>query len=360
MVGTDTFMGIFNFFGSIFGYLLWFLYTIFKNYGVAIILFTFILKALMMPLSIKQQKSMASQAKLGEKQKEIQKRCGTDKQKYNEEIAKLYEKENVSPMSGCLLSIIPFPIMLGIYYSVILPLTNTLHIAGDAITKATEYVQRLPGVATMGQYIELDIVKNWDALSGNLSQFFTASDISKIESFTGGFKFLGLDLLKTPQGAGFMDFLWLIPVLCLLSSWAMTFFMNKSTGVKQQGCMKFTMYLLPLISVYWSFIMPAAVGFYWVLSSVTNGVQSVITNKYFSINHMTALNEAQRFVTLQQSEAAIRPLPVTLQKEIADKIEAQNASQNQQQAQQKKGGSGAKKKNNKNNKNSSDYLGKKI
>lgn len=124
--------------------------------------------------------------------------------------------------------------------------------------------------------------------------------------------------------------------------------------------MKFTMYLLPLISVYWSFIMPAAVGFYWVLSSVTSGVQSVITNKYFSINHMTALNEAQRFVTLQQSEAAIRPLPVTLQKEIADKIEAQNASQNQQQAQQKKGGSGAKKKNNKNNKNSSDYLGKKI
>ena len=65
-------MDIFNFFGNILGYLLWFLYTIFKNYGVAIIFFTVILKAVMFPFSIKQQKSMSKQAKLAEKQKEIQ------------------------------------------------------------------------------------------------------------------------------------------------------------------------------------------------------------------------------------------------------------------------------------------------
>lgn len=352
-------MDIFNFFGSILGYLLWFLYTIFKNYGVAIIFFTIIMKALMFPLSVKQQKSMAGQSKLAEKQKEIQKRCGNDKARYNEEIAKLYEKENVSPMSGCLLSLIPFPIMLGIYYSVIMPLSNTLHIASGTITKATEYVQRLPGVVTsMNQYVQLDIVKNWELLKDHMTMF-SAQDVEKIESFTSGFRFLGLDLLKTPQTAEFTDFLWLIPVLCLLSSWAMTFYMNKASGVKQQGCMKYTMYLLPLISVYWSFIMPAAVGFYWVLSSLTSGLQSVITSKYFSVNHMAALNEAQRFVTLEQKEAAIRPLPVTLQKEIADKIEAQNNAA-AQQSQKLAKGQGQKKKNGKQNKTSTDYLGKKL
>ena len=78
-------MGILNFIGSIFGYLLWGLYLIFKNYGVAIIMFTVLLKVIMFPLTLKQQKSMAAQARLTEKQKALQKACGNDKQRYNEE-----------------------------------------------------------------------------------------------------------------------------------------------------------------------------------------------------------------------------------------------------------------------------------
>ena len=66
-------MSIFNFFGSVLGYLLWFLYTVFKNYGIAIILFTIIVKALMFPFSIKSQKSMAAQSRLASKQQELQK-----------------------------------------------------------------------------------------------------------------------------------------------------------------------------------------------------------------------------------------------------------------------------------------------
>ena len=131
-------MQIFNFFGSIFGYLLWFLYTIFQNYGVAIILFTIIVKALVFPFSIKSQKSMAAQSRLAAKQKELQARYGNDKMKYNEELQKLYEKEGVNPGGGCLTTLLPLPIMLGIYYSVIFPLSNTLHVASDSIAKATE------------------------------------------------------------------------------------------------------------------------------------------------------------------------------------------------------------------------------
>ena len=157
-------MAIFNFFGSLLGYLLWALYTVFRNYGVAIILFTVILKVVMFPLSVKQQKSMSAQTKLADKQKELQKRYANNQQKYNDELMKLYEKEGVNPGSGCLTTLLPFPIMLGIFYSVIMPLSNTLHIAGDTVAKATDYISRIPGVASasgLGLYQELQIIKHF-------------------------------------------------------------------------------------------------------------------------------------------------------------------------------------------------------
>ena len=139
-------MAIFNFFGSILGYLLWFLYNIFHNYGVAIIFFTIIIKAVLFPFSVKSQRSMASQTKLADKQKELQAKYGNNKQKYNEELMKLYEKEGVNPSSGCLTTLLPLPIMLGIYYSVIMPLSNTLHIASERIAEATDFINRIPGM----------------------------------------------------------------------------------------------------------------------------------------------------------------------------------------------------------------------
>ena len=88
-------MDIFNFFGSILGYLLWFFYTLIQNYGIAIILFTVTLKIFMFPFSVKQQKSMAATSKMSLKTKELQKKYGNDKAKLQEETQKLYEKEGV-------------------------------------------------------------------------------------------------------------------------------------------------------------------------------------------------------------------------------------------------------------------------
>lgn len=318
-------MQIFNFFGSILGYLLWFLYFIFRNYGVAIILFTIILKAVLFPMSIKQQRSMASQSKLAEKQKELQKKFGSNKVKYNEELQKLYEKEGVNPGAGCLTTLIPFPIMLGIYYSVILPLSNTLHIAKGAIDQATDYISKIPGMTAMGAYSELEIIRNFDALKGSLQPMFSPQDFDKMSFFSDGFKFLGLDLLATPQGSDFLSFLWLIPVLSLVSSFAYQFYMTKTspTGSQgQPGCMKVMMYVFPLISVYWAYTMPAAVGFYWVISSVVSFAQSVVTNKYYSVHQLSAMTEARHSVTLELAEANVRPLSAAAQKEIADKINA--------------------------------------
>ena len=357
-------MSIFNFFGSVLGYLLWFLYTVFKNYGIAIILFTIIVKALMFPFSIKSQKSMAAQSRLASKQQELQKKYAKDQMKYNEELQKLYEKEGVNPGGGCLTTLLPFPIMLGIYYSVIYPLSNTLHIAKDTISQATEFVSKIPGIASTNQYVELEIVKNFDALKDHLTMF-SADDVQKIEFFGKGFKCFGLDLLASPNTSAFASMLWIIPVLALVTYWGQSFVMQKLQPTQQQGagqgCMKVMMYGMPLLSAYWAYIMPAAVGFYWIISALVGFAQTLITHKYFSPEQVSAKSEASRYVTLLQADRKVKPLPANLQKQIADKIEAKNQAQAERQAAQKEKKATGKKGGNaqKNKGNSTDYLGSK-
>ena len=133
---------IFNFIGSIFGYILWAVFWVFQNFGVAIIVFTLIFRAILFPSSIKQQRSMAANASLQAKQKEIREKYANNKAKQNEEIQKLYEKEGVSPMSGCATSLFPMFIMLGIYYAVVRPLSNVIHLSAQALGQ----INMIPGV----------------------------------------------------------------------------------------------------------------------------------------------------------------------------------------------------------------------
>ena len=136
---------IFGFLGSILGYVLWAAYYVFHNFGIAIIVFTIIIKAALFPFSVKQQKSMAGSSRLAKKQKELREKYGNNRQKLQEEMNKLYEKENVKPMGGCLTSIIPMIVILGIFYAVAYPLTNTLHLNETSVNNALAYVNSIPG-----------------------------------------------------------------------------------------------------------------------------------------------------------------------------------------------------------------------
>ena len=160
---------LFNWFGSILGYLLWFLYSIVRNYGVSILLFTIIMKLLMFPFSIKQQRSMASQAKLQKKVKELQAIYGNDKMKLSEETQKLYAKEGASPTGGCLPMLIPFPILFGIYYSVLYPLQNAVHCSAEHVKQAISLLSQIPGlnISASNQYAEMDIIKATDTMCVN-------------------------------------------------------------------------------------------------------------------------------------------------------------------------------------------------
>lgn len=300
---------VFNFIGSIFGYILWAVFWVFQNFGIAIIVFTLIFRAILFPSSIKQQKSMAANASLQAKQREIKEKYGNNKAKYNEEIQKLYAKEGVSPMSGCATSLFPMIIMLGIYYAVVRPLSNVIHLSSQVINQ----LNMIPGVYMTQNniYSEMNALKlftNPDNISMLTQQGLPAKELTEIHNLAGGFNFLGLDLLSIPQTKGFTSAIIIIPILCLvtsLGSQILTTRLNGNPMQNQQGCMKYMLYLLPLITVYISYIVPGAVGFYWIWSTIFGFVQTVLISKFYSAAHMNAKAEAEHIALMELKEAKV-------------------------------------------------------
>ena len=180
---------MFEFFANIFGYLLQFLYTLVNNYGLAIILFTLIIKLLLLPLSIKQQKTMKKSSELQEKVKVMQFKYKNDPEKLNKEMMNLYKTENVSPFSGCLTSIIQMLLLLSIFYLVRSPLTFMEKIPQENINT---YIQQLKdeGKVISNVYPEIDLIRETELLKEKNpeDQFIEKTNIKM--------NFLGLDLSK--------------------------------------------------------------------------------------------------------------------------------------------------------------------
>lgn len=350
-------MQIFSWIGYVFGYLLWFFYEITRNYGIAIILFTIVLKIITFPFSIKQQKSMAQNARLAVKQKELQEKYGKDKVKLSEETQKIYAKENANPMGGCLTMILPLILLMGVYYAVINPLTNTLHLDAESVRSATGMLAQVPGGfgSYNAFYGELEIVKHFGEFQNYLP--FSSGDLSSIGFFSSGFNFLGLNLLGTPNSSPFSSMLWLIPVLCLVSSLGTQMLTMKIQGNanNMQGCMKWMMYLMPVVSAIFALQVPAAVGFYWIVSTLISFLQTLVLNRFYNVNIMTAKQEAARVALREQEEALMKPVLLYNPNKLDPGTTARQ--EGKPNPSQKKNTSSKKKNNNKNNGDNSNYMG---
>lgn len=309
---------IFDYIGWFFGWILFGIFFIVRNFGIAIIIFTILTRLLIFPSSLKQQRSMAANSRLQAKQRELKEKYGNNKAKYNEEVQKLYQKEGVSPFGGCLSSLFPMFIMLGIYYTVSHPLKNVLHIASDKVTQLANLINGIPGVSinTGDQYHEMDILKiisdpsSMEILKNKgISSILSDGEISQIQHLSGGFKFLGLNLLDIPSNFGiFASAIILIPILVLITSIGsqlLTMRIQRGIMPAQQGCMKFALLLLPLLSVYISYRVPGAVGFYWIWSTIIGFIQTVVITKFYSPMHMTARSEAAHVALLEQKEKLV-------------------------------------------------------
>lgn len=305
-----------------FSALLMLFYNLFGSYGWAILAFGVVLKLITLPFQMKSTKSMMQNSMLQPRMKELEKKYANDKQKYQEELAKLYQEAKINPMSGCLWSLLPLPILIALYAVVRRPLSNLMGLAATEVTALTTLLSDM-GLYTVpakaDAYVEMTLAnvlhENFSAV---VSSGAVASFAEKLKDID--FNFLGLNLTMRPKvffwnyadtiGMAAAIGLFLIPFISALLSWlqskvSQTTQPTASTGnanmdaqaQAQAQTSKSMMLWMPLMSVYICFIMPAAMGIYWIEQSVLGIVQQVALNKLYKgqiDEQMAEFNAAQQ------------------------------------------------------------------
>ena len=284
-------------------------YSLFNNYGVAIILFSLAIKVILFPFSLKGKKGMIQMNMLAGQQQKLQKQYGKDQQRYNEELQKLYEKEGVNPMGGCLWSFLPILILFPVYAIVRRPLKYWLGLADPVIAAITTAVTGA-GATLNPTYPEISIASEFFKSGAILSAGQTAAPEATLYGIN--FNFLGIDLSANPtlrfwqNGISWNSIgLFLIPIICavtaLLSSRIMmkTNEVNGQSAQNQQNAMM--MWMSPLMMLWFGFIMPGAMGVYIISNSVFSVFQDLLTGKMLKKDYEAAA-EARRLREIEEKE----------------------------------------------------------
>lgn len=278
------------------------IYNLVSNYGLAIILFTVVIKLILMPLNVKSQKSMKKQQKIQPYLAELQEKYANDQEKLQREMMKLYKDNNVSMMGGCLPLLIQMPILIGLYSVIRRPIT---YLAGvtldqfrdnpDIIAKVEEIVKamgdKVGNVANMtveqiGHNAQIQLAKWAEIVHGPAHEWAV------------NFNFLGLDLSNNPSAALSslmrMDFsnwgviaLLIIPILAVIGSIAQTKITQMQSGQNNQAndsansMAKSMNMMMPLMTAFFTLTLPAGLGIYWIISSIVQIIQQIALNYYF-------------------------------------------------------------------------------
>ena len=280
---------MFKIFANFFGYWLNGIYGIVNNYGIAIIIFTLIVKGLMLPISIKQQKTMKKTAKIQKESKEIQEKYKNDQVRQSQELMELYKRENMSPFSGCLSSIFQIVLILSVFYLVSSPLTYMKKIDSEVISNYTKQIQEERGETV--NYPEIAIIKE----KGNID-----------ENVNINMEFLGLDLSDIPS-QNYEDWkVYVIPCLYVMTSLVSmkltTAITNsdKATDKEEKQAdekkeekandqdemmdemNKQMRFMMPIMTVSIALIAPLGLALYWLVSNLLMIFERVVLNRFLN------------------------------------------------------------------------------
>ena len=291
---------MFQFFANFFGLLLNLINNIVGNYGLAIILFTLIIKLLMLPLSIKQQRTLKKNAELQEKIKVLQFKYKNDPEKLNKEMIGLYKDEKMSPFSGCFSIIIQFILLISIFYMVRFPLTYMVKLDKNQIDS---YVQQMKSdeMDVSQAYSEIDIIRELDYLKEKFP------DDSNLEKINLNMNFLGLDLSKIPQ-QNLNDWtVYIIPILYIISTFismqittkmqtkntnknkdVIDITENKEEKQEERNEMEDAMaqsnkmmsWMMPIMSVSISLVAPLGLALYWLMNNILMIAERLLLDKF--------------------------------------------------------------------------------
>lgn len=293
------------------GWIMYGIYSFCKSYGLSLIIFAILTKAILLPLNVQSQQSAAKMRALNPKLEKIKKSFANNPQRMQEEQMKLQAEEGVNPMAGCLPALIQFPILFGIVDVVYKPLKHIIRMSNDTIAKAAEILGNIPGLDIKStdlsaSYRELNIIKyasdpQYSSYFSELGQDF----ISRITDFSKHNQFLGFidlgtkaDLHPEKWTAGAVALV-VIPVLSGLVNLASTFISQmhqKKTNpaMATMGSMNAMMYGMSIFYIWFSFSIPSGAAFYWTVSGLLGLIQMISFNSYYTAERCEKLLEADK------------------------------------------------------------------
>jgi len=307
---------------SPFSWLLNVFYGWFDNYGFAIILFALVVKIVLLPLTMKGKKSMIQTSMLYGKLEQLKKQYGKDQQRYNLEMQKLYEREKVNPMSGCLWSFLPIFILFPLYAIIREPLKYLMSLSPEQIQQVADAVNWSTVALNNGwikEAAETFTSRGYEQLY--LASLITEETLPAITAALGegakvfamNFSFFGMDLVLMPTWKIWQNPSWPVigAFLLVLISTALSYFMSIvsqktneiNTGVKAQenSTSKTMMLMMPLMSLWIGFMMPAAMCVYWIANSLFSMVQDLIMNRILKKDY-EAVRKANEERAIQMKE----------------------------------------------------------
>lgn len=292
-----------------FGWIIRNIYNVFgQNYLLTLFLFAVIIKVLLLPLGIKQQKNSIKQSRMRPKEMAIRKKYAgrNDKvtqQKLNEEIMQLYQEENINPMSGCLPLLIQMPVLFALYGVIIKPLTYIANLGSDVVSKLTAAYGEAASV-TVSKYSEIATINAIVGDSGVAEKvgnimtdagFDWNSIFTQISSMHKSFNIFGIDMTITPSinfARENLPYL-LIPVLTFVFAFFSTKIIRKftyqpqSTDPAQARSLAMMDWTMPIMSVWISFSVSSAIAVYWMFQNILSAAQQILLYKLYPVPQVT-------------------------------------------------------------------------
>lgn len=341
-----------SFFANLFGYVLNFLYEIIGNYGLAIILFSILVKLIMLPISIKQQKTMKKSQKINDEMKQIQFKYKNDPEKMNQEVMSLYKRENMSPFSGCFSAIAQLILLFAVFYLVRSPLTYMKKVDANVISKLESAVQEQGSTSNYKEIAVINYMNNIEKQNSvseeeknetnneneNQEEIVEENNneiVSTNEAETTNneenkeekekinindykdeiyinMDFLGLDLSKVPtEDLSDLKVL-IIPALYVISSFiSIRLSTNTNSNKKDKKLIgdgtkeekedeydamlqanKSMSWFMPLMSISIACIAPLGLALYWLVNNILMIFEKLILDKFLKDNEEEAKNNA--------------------------------------------------------------------
>ena len=249
----DKGMNFFYILSGPLGYVMEWIYKLLPSYGWDIIIFTLLINIVKIPLQLSQQKSMAKMSAFQPMMMEIQTKYKDKPEKQQEEMLKLQQNYGYNPTAGCVPMLLNFLVMFGVIGVVYNPLERIFHISAAALTAAGEALTA-SGVAFTAITRDTTIISQLVAGNGSLAACFTPEQIATVTEFSRHMTFLGIDLTRVPKLGLSLDIV--LPLLSVITMLLSTHISMKASGQQMQGSMKVTMYMMPLMYLFFCFTYP--------------------------------------------------------------------------------------------------------